>query len=279
MDYSVFNLTIQDGVGHLCFSRPNELNTLNTAFWRELPEALAAIDRDGTVRALVISSTGKHFSAGMDLSVFSGGIMANAEPGRKHEDLRRTVLQLQDVFNALESVRMPVLAAVQGGCIGGALDLISACDSRYCTQDGFFTIEETKLGMTADLGTLQRLPKIMHPGLVREMAYTGRRLTSEEALRSGLVNAVYDDAESLLAGVMAIARDIASKSPLAVTGCKEMLNFSRDHSVADSLKYMATWQSGMFQPQTDMMEAFSAKMQKRAPDFADLCPITPPMPE
>ena len=123
MDYSVFSLDIQQGVAHLCFSRPNELNTLNTAFWRELPHALTTIDQMGSVRVLVISSTGKHFSAGMDLSVFSGGIMADAEPGRKHEDLRRTVLQLQDVFNAIEDVRMPVLAAVQGGCIGGALDL------------------------------------------------------------------------------------------------------------------------------------------------------------
>ena len=279
MDYSVFSLQVDQGVAHLCLNRPNELNTLNTAFWRELPHALKMLDQTGTVRALVISSTGKHFSAGMDLSVFSSGIMADAEPGRKHEDLRRTVLQLQAVFNVLEDVRMPILAAVQGGCIGGALDMISACDSRYCTRDGFFTIEETKLGMTADLGTLQRLPTIMHPGLVREMAYTGRRLSAEEALRSGLVNAVYDDAESLLAGVMAIAHDIASKSPLAVSGCKQMLNYSRDHTVADSLQYMATWQGGMFQPQTDMMEAFSAKMQKRAPQYDDLCPVTPPMPE
>ena len=279
MTQNAFTVDLSEGIAHICFSRPEALNTLNPTFWRTFPQALRDLDQDGLTRVIVISSTGKHFSAGMDLAVFSSGLMADAEPGRKNENLRRMVLQLQDVFTTIETLRMPVLAAIQGGCIGGALDLVSACDSRYCTDDAFFTVEETKLGMTADLGTLQRLPHVMAAGLVREMAFTGRRLLADEALRSGLVNQTFPDADALLSGVMAIAKDIASRSPLAVAGCKDMLNYSRDHSVADSLRYMATWQSGMFQPEADMMESFAAKMQKRDPDYAPLCPIKAPIPD
>ena len=173
----------------------------------------------------------------------------SGDPGRMAENLRRVVLQLQDTLSSLEKVRLPVLAAVHGGCIGGALDLVCAADSRYCTSDAYFTIKETELGMTADVGTLQRLPKLMPEGVVRELAYTGRKFGAEEAHhRLGFVNSVYETQEAMLEGVMSIAAQIAANSPLAVTGCKEMINFSRDHSVEDSLRYMATWQSGMFRP-------------------------------
>jgi enoyl-CoA hydratase len=181
-------------------------------------------------------------------------------------------------MSLFENVRMPTLAAIQGGCIGGGVDLVSACDMRYCTEEAFFSIEETKLAMTADMGTLQRLPHLISHGLTRELAYTGRRMYAEEAKQAGLVNQVFKDHDALLAGVMEIAAQIAARSPLAVTGCKEMLNYSRDHSVADSLKYMATWQSGMFQPQTDMLETFSAKMESREPQFDDLNPVEPVIP-
>ena len=151
--------------------------------------------------------------------------------------------------------------------------VLRAADCRYCTSDAFFSIEETKLAMTADLGTLQRLPKLISMGLVKELAYTGRRMPAQEAKDAGLVNSVYDDQESMLTAVMAIATDIAARSPLAVTGCKEMINYARDHSVADSLNYMSVWQSGMFQPQNDMMETFKAKAKNRPPEFDDLAPI------
>ncbi len=167
---------------------------------------------------------------------------------------------------------MPVLSAIQGGCIGGAFDMICATDSRYCTEDAFFTIKETQLGMTADLGTLQRLPHLIPQGLARELAYTGRKLTAQEALQSGLVNNVFPTHEEMIDGVMKIATLIAEQSPMAVTGCKEMLNYSRDHSIADSLKYMATWQSGMFRPE-DMMKCFAAKAQKTTPEFAPILPV------
>ncbi len=271
MRYTCFDLDITDAVAHLRLSRPGELNTMNRAFWKELPAALHAIDREAAARAVVISSTGKHFTAGMDLSVFSGAGPdgEGVEVGRQREQLRRTVLELQDSFNAIEKIRMPVLAAIQGGCIGGGVDMISACDMRYCTDDAFFCIAEINIGMTADVGTLQRLPHLIPSGMVRELAYTGRRLPAARAREIGLVNEVYPSHEAMVEAVLATAREIAEKSPLAVHGTKVMLNYARDHSVADALDYIAVWQTGMFQP-TDMMESFTAKGEKRKPTYQDL---------
>ena len=178
---------------------------------------------------------------------------------------------LQGSFTAFEEARMPVLAAIQGGCIGGAVDLVTACDLRYASADAFFCVQEINIGMTADVGTLQRLPKIIPEGIAREMAYRGNRLTAARAHQVGLVNEVFDDHESLVAGTLEIAHEIAAKSPLAIWGSKEMLNYSRDHSVSDGLNYIATWQTGMFQPQ-DMMESMMAKGEKRDPTFDDLLP-------
>jgi enoyl-CoA hydratase len=275
MAYTCFDLEISDQIAHIRFNRPEKLNSMIRAFWSELPLALHELDASAKARAVVISSTGKHFTAGMDLAVFSGDGNPSAqgarELGRQREGLRRTVLELQDSFNALERVRMPVLAAVQGGCIGGGVDMISACDMRYCTKDAFFCIQEINIGMTADVGTLQRLPHLIPSGMMRELAYTGRRLDARRAKEIGLVNEVYEDQAAMLQGVMQTAREIATRSPLAVYGSIEMLNYARDHSVADSLSYMATWQTGMYQP-TDMLESFSAKQEKREPVFEDLGP-------
>ncbi len=274
MNYKSLTLEINNKVAHIKLNRADDFNSMNLDFWQEFPKVIHNINNESAARVVVISSTGKHFCAGMDLSVFTQSEQdSNLELGRKHEKMRRTVLQLQESFNALEKVRMPVLMAIQGGCIGGAVDMISAADCRYCTEDAFFSIEETKLGMTADLGTLQRLPKLISMGLVKELAYTGRRMSAKEAKAAGLVNNVYVDQESMLSAVMQIATEIAARSPLAVTGCKEMINYARDHSVTDSLNYMSVWQSGMYQPQTDMMETFTAKAEKRAPIFEELAKI------
>jgi len=274
MNYKSLTLEINNKVAHIKLNRADDFNSMNLDFWQEFPKVIHNINNESAARVVVISSTGKHFCAGMDLSVFTQSEQdSNLELGRKHEKMRRTVLQLQESFNALEKVRMPVLMAIQGGCIGGAVDMISAADCRYCTEDAFFSIEETKLGMTADLGTLQRLPKLISMGLVKELAYTGRRMSAKEAKAAGLVNNVYVDQESMLSAVMEIATEIAARSPLAVTGCKEMINYARDHSVTDSLNYMSVWQSGMYQPQTDMMETFTAKAEKRAPIFEELAKI------
>lgn len=272
MSYECFDVSISDKVAHLRLSRGEAYNTMIPSFWRELPEIVNEISDEGSARAIVLSSTGRHFCAGMDLSVFGGGSIegtGRTEAGRRHAQLRLQALHLQETFTCLERARMPVLAAIQGGCIGGGVDLVTACDMRYATADAFFCIQEINIGMTADVGTLQRLPKIIPEGIARQLAYTGERMSADRAREVGLVNEVYETHDDLVDGVLEVAAEIAAKSPLAIWGTKEMINFTRDHSVADSLNYIATWQSGMFQPQ-DMAETFRAKMDKDDPVFDDL---------
>ena len=268
-----FDVEITDKVAHVRLNRPDELNTMTAAFWRELPEIVTRISDDASARVVVISSTGKHFSAGMDLSVFLGDELAGetAELGRRQARMRSNAQVLQWSFTALEKARVPVLAAVQGGVIGGAVDLVTACDVRYASADAFFCVQEINIGMTADVGTLQRLGNLVPEGFAREMAYTGRRVPAARAYEVGLVSEVYADHDALVTGVLETAREIASKSPLAIWGTKVAMNYARDHSVDDSLEQIATWQSGMFQPD-DMTEAFTAKAEKRDAVFDDLLP-------
>jgi enoyl-CoA hydratase len=222
---------------------------------------------------VVIASTGKHFSAGMDLAVFGGGTGGSTkERGRTAANTRLNVLHLQETFSALEKARMPVLVAIQGGCIGGAVDMVTAADLRYATEDAFFCIQEINIGMTADVGTLQRLPKLIPEGVCRELAYTGRRMPAAEAKAVGLVNEVFPDHETMLEAVQLVAAEIASKSPLAIWGTKQMINYTRDHSTADSLDHIATWQAGMFVA-VDMKEAFESQAEGRDSDFEDLFPF------
>ena len=276
MTWTCFDVSVADRVGHITLNRPDALNSMVREFWNELPRIVRELDARGDVRAIVVSSTGRHFCAGRDLGVFAsgdtslGGDAAGVEEtGRVRARLRQTALMLQDSFTSFERARMPVLAAIQGGCIGGAVDMVTAADMRYCTSDAFFVIQEINIGMTADVGTLQRLPKLIPEGVARELAYTGRRLSAQRALEVGLVNQIFDTHEQLVSGVLDIAREIASKSPLAVWGSKEMLNYSRDHSVADGLNHIATWQTGMFQP-GDMVESMMAKAEGRDPVYPDL---------
>ena len=272
MGYRCFDVEIADSVAHVRLNRPDALNTMTADFWRELPEIVTGISAEASARVVVISSTGRHFSAGMDLSVFAGdGLAAGTDPGRKHARLRQNAQVLQWSFTALEKARVPVLAAVQGGVIGGAVDLVTACDVRYATADAFFCVQEINIGMTADVGTLQRLGTVVPEGVARELAYTGRRMPAQRAYEVGLVQQVYPDQEALLEGVLGTAREIASKSPLAIWGTKVAMNYARDHSVDDSLEQIATWQAGMFQPE-DMVEAFAAKAEGRPPVFPDLLP-------
>jgi enoyl-CoA hydratase len=270
MSHRCFDVDVVDRVAHIALARPDELNTMIPAFWRELPEIVTGLSDAGEARVIVLSSTGKHFTAGMDLSVFGGDALGGAgEVGRVRANLRVNILHLQEAFTALERARVPVIAAVQGGCIGGGVDMVCACDMRYATADAFFCIQEINLAMTADVGTLQRLPKLIPEGVVREYAYTGRRLSAARAYELGFVNDVYPTHDEMIAGVMAIASEIAARSPLAIWGSKEMLNYSRDHSVADGLNFIATWQTGMFQD-TDMAEAFVARTEKRDAVYDDL---------
>ncbi len=273
MAYRCFDVEIADQVAHVRLSRPDELNSMTPDFWRELPEIVTGISDEASARVVVLSSTGRHFSAGMDLSVFSEDHLTggDGEVGRLRARMRSNAKVLQWSFTALEKARVPVLAAVQGGVIGGAVDLVTACDVRYASADAFFCVQEINIGMTADVGTLQRIGKLIPEGVARELAYNGRRMPAQRAYEVGLVQDVYADHESLVAGVLETAREIAGKSPLAIWGTKVAMNYARDHSVDDALEQIATWQSGMFQP-ADMMEAFSARAEKRAPQFPELLP-------
>lgn len=278
MAYQCFEVEVVDKVAHVRLSRPDELNSMTSAFWEELPRLVRDLDDRAAARVIVLSSTGRHFSAGMDLGVLAGAageVPADGgdgtDAGRQRAQLREVVLVLQDSFNALEQARVPVLAAVQGGCVGGALDLVTACDCRYASADAFFVAQEINLGMVADVGTLQRLPKLIPEGVARELAYTGRRLPAARAYELGLVNEVFADHDELVAGVLAIAGEIAARSPLAVWGTKEMITYARDHTVADGLGFVATWQAGMLQA-GDLTESFTAKSEGRAPRFSDLLP-------
>jgi len=263
------------GVVHLQLNRPERLNTLAPAFFPALRDVVLGLDATGQTRALVISSTGKHFSAGMSLDVFSGeelGLTTHNSRGRlAFQDHLR---QLMRCFDVLEEAHFPVIAAIQGGCVGGALDLAAACDLRLCTADAFFTVQEIHIGMAADLGVLQRLPKIVPPGVAREMAFLGDRLHAARALSVGLVNAVHEDADRCVAAALSWAQGIAAKSPLAVAGSKLALNYAIDHPTADALTQMTLLQSAIFDP-TEMATAIAAWKGKAAADFEALAAVKP----
>ncbi|MDA7428785.1 crotonase/enoyl-CoA hydratase family protein [Primorskyibacter aestuariivivens] len=267
---SYFNVSLSDGIAHVEMNNPDMANSMTSAFWEDLPVIAAALDADPGVRVMVLSGRGKHFTSGMDLAAFEGILqLTREEPGRAAYALRNLVLKLQRSLNSLETARVPVIAAIHGACLGGGVDLISACDIRIASADASFGIEEIHIGMAADVGTLQRLPKLMAPGVVRELAYTGRRFSAEEAMGWGVVNAVHSGREATIFAAMEMARDIAAKSPLAIAGIKKALTYARDHTVADGLDQIATWNGGMLRPE-DLMKAIQTKMESQQAVFDDL---------
>ena len=197
--------------------------------------------------------------------------LSQGEPARGAFALRELILQLQGAFNALEQARIPVIAAIHGACLGGGIDFITACDIRLASKDAYFGIEEIHIGMTADVGTLQRLPKLIAPGIVRELAFTGRRFSSQEAQSWGLINSVHETQEAVVESALNLAREIAEKSPLAIAGIKQSLNYARDHSVADGLDQIATWNGGMLRAE-DLQKSLEAKMKKKQAEFRALLP-------
>lgn len=268
-EYETLRVHHESGVSIVELHRPDKANALNMKMWHEIGDAFRELDALESCRVVVLQGAGKHFCAGIDLMDFSQVMMSPEKcEGRKREQLRHLILRLQGCLTAIEESRKPVLAAIHGGCIGGGIDMVACCDMRYASGSAYFEIKEIDIGMTADVGTLQRLPYIIPDGVMRELAYTGRRVDAEEAQRIGLVNRAFDSDDSMRAGVMDIARDIASKSPLAVRGTKEMIRYTRDHSVADGLNYVATWNAGML-ISADIQEAMMARMQKRTPTFKD----------
>lgn len=265
-----FSITRDGAVVTLSMNRPGKANGMTPDFWTDLPRIIDALDADPTVRVAIIRGEGKHFSGGMDLAAF-GDIakLFSEEPGRASYALRDMIMRLQNAFNAIERARFPVIAAIHGACIGGAIDLITACDLRIAAENAYFAIEEIHIGMAADVGTLQRLPKLIAPAVAAELAYTGRRFTAAEALATGLVSQVLPDHDAMDQAARDLAGSIAAKSPLAIAGIKRNLAYARDHSVADGLDYVATWNAGMLRS-NELMTAIQAKMAKSEAVFANL---------
>jgi enoyl-CoA hydratase len=264
--------TTSDHVAHLVLDRPEAMNTMHPTFWRELDEVLTTLHREGSARALVISSTGRHFSAGMALETFDGAITMDDQSPEGRAAIYDMLTDMQGTFTKLETLRIPVIAAIQGGCIGGAVDMVTACCIRYASANAFFCVQEINIGMVADVGTLQRLPKLIPQGLVNELAYTGRRLPAARALAVGLVNEVFDSHEALVAGALQCAREIAAKPPVAIWGTKQVVQYARDHSVDDALKQMG-WVQGAIWSNAHVRESVTAMKHKRAGEFPALSPL------
>ena len=268
-----FSLSLgDDHVAHLVLNRPEAMNTMHPTFWRELDEVLTQIHQSGQARALVISSTGKHFSAGMALETFAGAIQMDDQSPEGRAAIFDLLTDMQATFTKIETLRIPVIFAIQGGCIGGAVDMVTCGCIRYATQDAFFCIQEINIGMVADVGTLQRLPKLVPLAVVKELAYTGRRLGAQRALGYGLVNEVFDTSDAMLAAALQCAREIASKPPIAIWGTKQAVNYARDHSVEDSLRQMG-WLQGAIWSNRHVGESIAAMKGKRAGDFPPLAPL------
>ena len=266
-----FEVSVEGKVAHIRLSRPERMNAMTLAFWREMPEIARELDARGDVRAAVISSTGKHFTAGMDLSVFNSSDALGTESVAAREKFREKLIELQQSFCALAEARFPVIAAIQGGCIGGGVDLATACCMRYATREAYFVIQEINIGMMADVGTFNRMPKQLPEAIVRELGYTGDRLGAERAERLGFVNGLFDTHEALVEGALAVAKQIASKAPVAVAATKQMISFTRDHGVAESFDYLNALQPGIFSVEDIRRAVAGAKAGKPA-EFADLVP-------
>lgn len=269
MDKPPFEVTVEERIAHLRLCRPESFNAMSFAGIVQLGEAVRALAADARIRCLLLSSTGKHFTSGMQLDEFrEGGPALPVATPRDRSRFQTELARLMDAFDALDRAPIPVIAAIQGGCIGGGVDLVAAADVRYCSADAFFAIQEINVGIVADLGTLQRLPKLIPPAVVREYAYSGRRMPAERALQVGLVNDVFATAAETLAAAMQLAREIAAKSPLAIGGIKQAINYARDHSTRESLEHMAVLQSAIFST-TDLHAAVAARKDKREVGFED----------
>jgi len=261
--YECFEVSITDKVAHIVMSRPEKRNAMNLAFWNDIQTIIEEIDNNAKARAIVISSTGPIFCAGIDLSMLSGvnghGDKNKGDYGPAFLD---TVTRLQDNLSSLEKCRIPVIVAIQGGCIGGGVDLVTAADIRLGTEDSYICIQEINVGMTADVGTFPRILNHMPEGVVRELAYTGRKMGADELSRHGFYNDIYDSQDDMVAAALEMAKLIASKPPLAVYGCKRIITYARDHNTQDTLDQIGVWNMSMLIP-SEMMEAMQANMQTR----------------
>ena len=273
---SYFDIDLLGHVAHIKLNRPEKRNAMNWDFWRDLPRIIGDIDRNSSARCIVLSSTGPVFSAGLDLSLFGQDVFSSSDTAKKSEKELQTPQKfmsflsfLQDSISSLQKARIPVVCAIQGGCIGGGVDLVCSADIRLATNDAFFSIRETKIGMVADVGTFPRIVKLLPEGIVKELAFTGRNFSASEAKEYGFVNRLYESHEALIEGALDIANEIASNSPAAVYGCKKVIDFSRDHTIEEGLEWINMWNASMLS-QTELMEGFRSYKNKSVGDFAEL---------
>ena len=267
-----FDVEINNSIAHIRFNRPEKRNSMNEDFWTMFPKEVEELDDSGEIRALIVSSTGPHFSAGIDLSMFKDDIVENEtdnELGRSRGYFLQQLRFLQNAVSCLEAARFPVVTAVQGGCIGGGIDLITAADIRICTKDAFFLIEEINVGLAADIGTIQRLPKIIPAGIAREWTMLGEKVSADRAKEVGLVSSLHDNHDEMMKNAFEIAEKLASKTPLAMWVTKETLNYSRDHTVKESLENVALWNAATLHKE-DVMSTMMSKMQKKKPEYRNL---------
>src|SRR5487761_1931946 len=273
MEFQTLKVALIGQVATIELNRPERANAMELAMWTELRDAMRWLDETPVARVGVISGAGKHFTAGIDLDMLAGmkAQIRDDCDGRAREKLRRVILDLQDCLSSIERCRKPVIAAIHGACVGGGIDLICACDLRYCSADAFFSVKEIDVGLTADVGTLQRLPRLIGEGAAREFAYTGRKVGGAEAKELRLVNQCYADRGALTAAVRELAATLAAKPPLALRGCKEMITYAGDHTVADGLNYVATWNAASFCPPTSTKRLPRAGKSARRNSATDPC--------
>lgn len=276
-DLEVLSVERTDHVATVWLDRPEARNAMGPAFWDDLTTVMTDVSHDSDVRAVVVAGRGPHFSVGLDLKAMATVLTgAGAAPGDEHPGSmsmarravagRATIKRMQQAVTSVADCPMPVIAAVHGYCIGGGVDLVSACDIRLASADAVFSVRETKVAIVADLGSLQRLPGIIGKGHVAELAYTGKDVTAARAKEIGLVNEVYPDASAVVSAAQDMAGEIAANSPLAVQGTKAVLMAGENHSVAEGLDYVATWNAGFLQSD-DLAEAMAAFVAKRPPVF------------
>ncbi len=271
-NFECFHLKISDQIAHIELSRPDKANSLNLSFWREFPQAIEQLNRSGQIRALVISGQGNVFCGGLDLAMFSNQAEFHANDAVARESIMQSLSLMQESLSCLEKVRFPVIAAVHGSCVGAGFDLIAACDFVFVTAQAKFRIEETNIGMMADIGVLQRLPHAIPFNIARYLALSGDTLTAEDAYRLGLAVKILDTPDLLLQHAFSVAKKIAEKPPLAMQGIKRSMLYSRDHSVAQALDHTVMMQAAILNGQ-DILSMVQSRMSGQPAAFKDLQPI------
>jgi len=276
MGEDVVSIERQATVATVWLDRPEARNAMGPAFWEQLPRAMAELSEDDDVRAVVVAARGPHFSVGLDLKALGemlpaatgedDGRSAGPSMAARAVAARKGILRMQAAVTSVADCPKPVVAAVHGYCIGGGVDVISACDIRLASADAVFSVRETRIAIVADLGSLQRLPRIISQGHLAELAYTGKDIDAGRARDIGLVNDVFPDADAVQKAAQQLAEEIAANSPLAVQGTKAVLRACEEKSVAEGLDYVATWNAGFLQSD-DLVEAMTAFLAKRPPEF------------